>query len=82
MEVVFEYEGIFVVAIGDMSFIVEFVMFDSSEVSVDNIAKPRPMKNVISLSLVLDLANNNVYPKVYQNTPLSSRKGYFHIFRI
>ena len=31
------------------------------------------MKNVISQSLGLDLANINVYAKVYQNIPLSSR---------
>ena len=36
-------------------------------------AKPRPMKNVISQSLGLDLVNINVYAKVYQNIPLSSR---------
>ena len=38
-------------------------------------AKPRPMTNVISQSLRLDLVNINVYSKVYQNTciPLSSR---------
>ena len=36
-------------------------------------AKPRPMKNVISQSLWLDLVNINLYAKVYQNTPLSSR---------
>ena len=31
------------------------------------------MKNVISQSLGLDLVNINVYTKVYQNIPLSSR---------
>ena len=36
-------------------------------------AKPRPMKNVISQSLGLDLANINVYATVYQNIPLSLR---------
>ena len=36
-------------------------------------AKPRPMKNVISQSRGLDLVNINVYAKVYQNIPLSSR---------
>ena len=36
-------------------------------------AKPRPMKNVISQSLGLDLFNINVYANVYQNIPLSSR---------
>ena len=36
-------------------------------------AKPRPMKNVISQSLGLGLVNINVYAKVYQNIPLSSR---------
>ena len=36
-------------------------------------AKPRPMKNVISQSLGLDLVNINVYAKVYQNIPLTSR---------
>ena len=36
-------------------------------------AKPRPKKNVISQSLGLDLVNINVYAKVYQNIPLSSR---------
>ena len=36
-------------------------------------AKPRPMENVITHSLGLDLVNINVYAKVYQNIPLSSR---------
>ena len=36
-------------------------------------AKPRPMKNVISQSLGLDLVNINVYATVYQNIPLSLR---------
>ena len=36
-------------------------------------AKARPMKNVISQSLGLDRVNINVYAKVYQNIPLSSR---------
>ena len=36
-------------------------------------AKPRPMKNVISKSLRLDLVNINVYAKVYQNISLNSR---------
>ena len=36
-------------------------------------AKPRPMKNVISQSVGLDVVNINVYAKVYQNIPLSSR---------
>ena len=36
-------------------------------------AKPRPMKNVTSQSLGLDLVYINVYAKVYQNIPLSSR---------
>ena len=36
-------------------------------------AKPRPMKNLISQSLGLDLVNINVYAKVYQSIPLSSR---------
>ena len=35
-------------------------------------AKPRPMKNVISQSLGLDLDNINVYAEVYQNISLSS----------
>ena len=38
-------------------------------------AKPRPMKNVIPQSLGLDIVNSNVYAKVYQNMPLSSREG-------
>ena len=36
-------------------------------------AKPRPIKNVSSQSLGLDLVNINVYAKVYQNIPLGSR---------
>ena len=36
-------------------------------------AKPRPMKNVISQFLGLDLVNINVYATVYQNIPLSLR---------
>ena len=36
-------------------------------------AKPRPMKDDISESLGLDLVTINVYAKVYQNIPLSSR---------
>ena len=38
-------------------------------------AKSRPVNNVISQSLGLDLININVYAKVYQNIPLSSRDG-------
>ena len=46
-------------------------------------AKPRLMKNVISQSLGLDLVNINVYTKVYQNIPLSSRdRAIFTFFRI
>ena len=41
--------------------------------NLEQAAMPRPMKNVISLSLGLDLVNINVYAKVYQNIPLSSR---------
>ena len=36
-------------------------------------AKPQPIKEVILQSLGLDLVNINVYTKVYQNIPLSSR---------
>ena len=36
-------------------------------------AKPRPIKDVSSQSLGLDLVNINVYAKVYQNNPISSR---------
>ena len=36
-------------------------------------AKPGPMKNVISQSLGLDLVNINIYAKIDQNIPLSSR---------
>ena len=36
-------------------------------------AEPRPIKNVISHSLGLDLVNINVYATVYQNIPLSLR---------
>ena len=36
-------------------------------------AKPRPMVNVISQSLGLDVVNINIYTKVYHNIPLSSR---------
>ena len=36
-------------------------------------AKPRPIKNVCSQSLGLDLVNINVNAKVYQNIPFSSR---------
>ena len=46
-------------------------------------AKPRPMKNVISQSLGLDLVNVNVYAIVYQNIPLSLRdRAIFTFFRI
>ena len=53
-------------------------------------AKPQPMKNVFSQSLGLDLVNINVYAKVYQNIPLSSRdivellmysRGHFAIYQ-
>ena len=40
----------------------------------------RPMKNVISHSVGLDLVNINVYAKVYQNIPLSSRDRAIFIF--
>ena len=46
-------------------------------------AKPRPTKNVISQSVGLDLVNINVYAKVYQNIPFSSRdRTILHFFRI
>ena len=38
------------------------------------------MKNVISQSLGLDLVNINVYAKVYQNIPFSSRDRAIFIF--
>ena len=38
-----------------------------------NLELGKPMKNVISQSLGLDLVNINVYAKVYQNIPISSR---------
>ena len=38
------------------------------------------MKNVISQSLGLDLVNINVYAKVYQDIPLSSRDRVFSLF--
>ena len=38
------------------------------------------MKNVISQSLGLDLVKINVYAKVYQNIPLSSRDGAIFTF--
>ena len=44
-----------------------------SRLRIWNSAKPRPMKNVISQSLGLDLVNINVYAEVYQNIPLCSR---------
>ena len=45
--------------------------------------KPRPIKNVSLQSLGLDLVNINVYAKVYQNMPLSSRdRATFTFFRI
>ena len=41
------------------------------------------MKNIISQSLGLDLVNINVYAKVYQNIPVSSRdRAIFTFFRI
>ena len=45
----------------------------SSRDEIWSSAKPRPMKNVISQSLGLDIVNINVYAKVHQNIPLSSR---------
>ena len=45
-------------------------------------AKPRPMKNVISQSLGLDLININLYATVYQNIPLSLRDRSIFTFRI
>ena len=48
-----------------------------------NLELGRPMKNVISQSLGLDFVNINVYAKVYQNIPLSSRdRAIFTFFRI
>ena len=38
------------------------------------------MNNVISQSLGLDLVNINIYAKVYQNIPLSSRDGVIFTF--
>ena len=41
---------------------------------------PRPMKNVISQPIGLELININVYAKVYQNIPLSSKDRAFFKF--
>ena len=47
------------------------------------LGKASTEKNVISQSLGLDLVNINVYTKVYQNIPLSSRdRAIFTFFRI
>ena len=47
------------------------------------LGKASTYKNIRSQSLGLDLVNINVYAKVYQNIPLSSRdKANFHFFRI
>ena len=47
------------------------------------LGKASTNKNVSSQSLGLDLANINVYAKVYQNIPLSSRdRAIFTLFRI
>ena len=43
-------------------------------------AKPRPMRNVILPSLGLHLVNMNIYAKVYQNIPLSSRDRAIYTF--
>ena len=43
-------------------------------------AKPRPMKNVISQSLGLDLVNINVYSTVYLNIQLSLRNRVIFTF--
>ena len=43
-------------------------------------AKPRPMKNVISQSLGLDLVNINVYTKVYQILHSVQEIGLFFTF--
>ena len=43
-------------------------------------AKPRPKKSGISQSLGLDLVNINVYAKVYQTIPLSSRDSAIFTF--
>ena len=42
--------------------------------------KPRPRKNVISQFLELDLVNINVYARVCQNIPVSSRDRAIFIF--
>ena len=43
-------------------------------------AKPRPIKNVSSQSLGLDLVNINVYAKAYQNIPFSARDRVIFIY--
>ena len=61
---------------------------NQSQMSFDNLmgyslpisAKPRPMKNVISQSLGLDLVNINVYATVYQNISLSLRDSAIFTF--
>ena len=45
------------------------------------LGKPRPITNVSSQSLGLDLINITVYAKVYQNIPLSSRDRTFSLFQ-
>ena len=41
--------------------------------------KPRPMKNVISQSLGLDLDNINVYAEVYRNIGIRTPRPHYHL---
>ena len=56
-----------------MGYILSISMCMQNFITIFHSAKPRPMKNVNSQSLGLDLVNINIYVTVYQNIPLSLR---------
>ena len=63
-----QYQCVFITIFHSVQKIRPFSLFQNLE-----LGKASTMKNVISQSLGLDLVNINVYVKVYQNIPLSSR---------
>ena len=63
------------------NFITIFHSRDRATFTFSEFGARQPMKNVISQSLGLDLVYINVYAKVYQNIPLSSRDKAFSLFQ-
>ena len=74
------FDNILSISMCMQNFITIFFTVQENFSRIWSSAKPRPIKNVRSQSLGLDLVKINVHAKVYQNIPLSSR-GPFSLFQ-